>query len=159
MPKDVTVNPTWHLVSTTWSKLTNVLIAYVDEKARSWSTEGVIRSSFSGGGRLYLKLTGPLAIRLTSFNMWDRVLSDDEIKKQAKSCNSAIGNVKEWYDVWSVVKSQSSYHTKPSTCSVPITPVAESGSSADDLKSSGKSLFAKYKKRKSLMKDGRKTHH
>ena len=164
MPPDVTVNPTWHFISTTWSKLTNVLSVHIDGKARRYSTEGAIKTSFSGGGRLYLKLTGPLAIRLTSFNMWNRVLSDDVIQEQAKSCNGAVGNVKEWFDVWSVLQSlqQSNYYTKPSTCSAPPiqdTLVRESGSSADDLKSSGKSLFAKSKKRKSSNKYGSKTHH
>ena len=147
------MNPTWHFISTTWSKMTNVLVASIDGKQRSWNTAISISSGFSGGGRLGLAITGPLEIRLTSFNMWDHVLGDDVIEEHAKSCSGAIGNVKEWYDVWSVMKTKTNYVTKPSSCSAPpIKPIA-------DLPSPGMSPFAKYKKRKSSIKDGSKTHH
>lgn len=162
-PKEFMDNPTWHFISTTWSGLNDVLKTYVDgEQQRDYSVLGNPVLSISGGGRLGLRSKASIPIRFTSFNMWNRVLSDEEIKDQAKSCNGAIGNVKEWYDVWSVVQSQSSYYTKPTTCSAPrppIPPVAESGRSAYHLESSGKPLFVKYKKRKSSIKDGSKVHH
>ena len=138
--------------------MTDVFTVYLEGK--KWFTwdEVYLVPSFPGGGRLGLSIDGPISIYFTSFNMWDHVLSDDVIKEQASSCNGAIGNVKEWFDVWSVLQSlqQSNYYTKPSTCSAPIPPAAdlESGPSADHLKSSGKSPFAKYKKKKSSFKDG-----
>ncbi len=161
LPKEVTVNPTWHFIATSWSKSTNVLTVYIDGKTNTWSRD--FKSSFSGGGRLGLRIEGPaFPIRLTSFNMWDHVLGADVIAEQRKSCSGAVGNVKEWYDVWPVVQSKSSYYTQPSTCTAPQT-APESGANADDLQSSRKSLFAKYKKRKSKMevksRKGSKTHH
>ena len=157
LPKDVTVNPTWHFIATTWSKLTDVLIVYVSGKTRSWGKKRFLTSGLSGGGSLSLTFSnGPLDILLTSFNMWNHVLSADVIAEQAKSCNGAVGNVKEWYDIWSVFQSKNNYYTKPSTCAAPILPVPKRGSSADDVQSSGKSLFAKYKKKKSSIKYGNK---
>ena len=35
---------------------------------------------------------------LTDLNMWNRVLSTDEILKLSKSCHGGMGNVKKWSD-------------------------------------------------------------
>ena len=156
-------NPTWHHISTKWSGMNDVLVVYVDGKqVKRTYEEEKYPLSFSGGGRLGLSSEAPVPIRWTSFNMWNRELSYDVIAEQAKSCNGAIGNVKEWYDVWSVMKTKTNYVTKPSSCSAPPVrnPLAPaSDTTGDDLQSSGKSLFAKHKKRKSSIKDGSNTHH
>ncbi|XP_078358434.1 uncharacterized protein LOC144643147 isoform X2 [Oculina patagonica] len=163
-PKEFMDNPTWHFITTTWNGMNDVLTVYVDgvQKRRDSGYESNYVLSFSGGGRLGLSSKTSVPIRWTSFNMWDRELDADVIAEHAKSCNGAIGNVKEWYDVWPKVEKESNYYTKPSTCSAPPirSPLAEeSGTSADELQSSGKSLFAKYHKRKSSIKDASKTHH
>ena len=155
-------NPTWHLISITWSTMNKVLRVFIDGERRStWSDSGI--KGFSGGGKFGLEIPEGQAfpIRLTSINMWNHVLSADVIAAHVKSCDAAIGNIKEWYDVWPALEEQSSFYTKPATCSAPIlNPSSEGEASDDDLhQSSGKSLFAKYKKKKSLTNDGRKTHH
>ena len=155
-PKEFMDNPTWHLISTTWSGMNGVFNVYVDGVHKKYFRhhEENYALSFSGGGRLGLSSEAPVPIRWTSFNMWNRELSYDVIAEQAKSCNGAIGNVKEWSDIWSVMKTKTNYVTKSSSCSAP-----PARTTADDLQSSGKSLFAKHKKRKSSIKDGSNTHH
>ena len=164
-PKEFMVTPTWHAIPTTWSGFNDVLIVYVDGVQKdSWHADDTNYAlSFSGGGRLGLSSEASVPVRWTSFNMWDRVLSPDVIAEHAKSCNGAIGNVKEWYDVWSIVESQSKLYKKPSTCSAPPirnTLTSANGASASDLQSSGKLFFAaKYKKRKSSIKNVSKRNH
>ena len=156
-------NPTWHLISTTWSGMNHVLRVFIDgERASTW--EYLRGESFSGGGRFGLEVPEGQAfpIRLTSINMWNHVLSAEVIAAHVKSCDAAIGNIKEWYDAWPVLEEQSAFYTKPATCSAPVPDpsYSEGATTEDDLhQSSGKSLFIKNKKKKSSTKDDRKTHH
>ena len=140
-----------------------MLRVFIDgERARSW--EYSVVQSFTGGGRFGLKVQQGqgFPIRLTSINMWNHVLSDDVIAAHVKSCDAAIGNIKEWYDAWPILEEQSAFYTKPATCSAPIPnpSYSEGVPSEDDLhQPSGKALFTKNKKEKSSTKGGRKTHH
>jgi len=161
-PQEFMANPTWHLLSTTWSGMNRVLRVFVDgERESTWEYSGV--QSFSGGGRFGLDVPQGKAfpIRVTSINMWNHVLSDEVITAHVKSCDAAIGNIKEWYDAWPILEEQSALYTKPATCSAPIPnpSYSEGVASEDDLHlSSGKALFTKNKKEKSSTKVGRKTH-
>ena len=143
--------------------MNHVLRVFIDgERASTWEYSGV--QSFSGGGKFGLAVPRGQAfpIRLTSINMWNHVVSAEVIAEHVKSCDAAIGNIKEWYDAWPVLEEQSAFYTKPATCSAPIPDPSDSEgvTSEDDLhQSSGKSLFAKNKGKKSLTKDNRKTHH
>jgi len=156
-------NPAWHLISTTWSGVNRVLQVFIDGKLFiKKKVSGV--QSFRGGGRFGLDVPQGQAfpIRLTSINMWNHVLSDDVIASHVKSCDAAIGNIKEWYDAWPILQEQSAPYTKPATCSAPIPnpSYSEGVPSEDDLhQPSGKALFTKNKKEKSSTKGGRKTHH
>ena len=142
--------------------MNRVLRVFIDgERESTWEYSRV--QSFAGGGRFGLEVPQGQAfpIRLTSINMWNHVLSADLIAAHVKSCDAAIGNIKEWYDAWPILEEQSGFITKPATCSAP-TPNpsnSEGVESEDDLhQSSGKSLFTKNKKEKSSTKGGRKTH-
>lgn len=160
-------NPTWHLISTTWSGMNHVLRVFIDGVPEIIDNTDEPQSeprSFTGGGRFGLDVPEGQAfkIRLTSINIWNHVLSADAIAAHVKSCDAAIGNIKEWYDAWPVLEEQSGFITKPATCSAP-TPnpsYSEGVASEDDLhQSSAKSLFIKNKKEKSSTKSGRKTYH
>ena len=90
------------------------------------------------------------------------MLSADVIAAHAKNCDTAIGNIKEWYDAWPFFEQHSGFITKPATCSAPILNPSHSESVAieEDLhQSSRKSLFTNNKEEKSSTKGGRKTHH
>lgn len=115
---------------------------------------------FSGGGTLRLGLLN--TIRLTSLNMWNYVLSSNEIAEHATSCNGPVGNLKEWLDVWYKVKLQTNIYEQPSSCS-PIAvsnPPEELGSGTNEeddfLSRRGKSFFMKYKKKSFRKHDGKK---
>lgn len=156
-------NPTWHLISTTWSGTNHMLKVFIDgEQVNTWVHSAI--QSLSGGGWFGLKVPDGEAfpIRLTSINVWNYVLSVEVIAGHVKSCDAAIGNIKEWYDAWPVLQEQSTLYTKPTTCSasIPDQSRSEGVTSENDLhQSSGKSLFVKSKKKKPSTKDDRKTHH
>lgn len=101
-PREFMENPTWHLISTTWSGMNRVLRIFVDGEPWAKADEYWLAQSFKGGGRFGLEVPEGQAfpIRLTSINMWNHVLSADAIAAHVKSCDAAIGNVKEWYDAW-----------------------------------------------------------
>ena len=145
-------NPTWHLISTTWSGMNRVLRIFVDGEPWAKADEYWLAQSFKSGGRFGLEVPEGQAfpIRLTSINMWNHVLSADVIAEHAKICDAAIGNIKEWYDAWPIFEEQSSsgFITRPATCSASY---SEGATSEDDLhQSSGRSLFTKNKKKNSL---------
>ena len=158
-------NPTWHLISTTWSGMNRVLRIFVDGEPWAKADEYWLAQSFKSGERFGLEVPEGQAfpIRLTSINMWNHVLSADAIAAHVKSCDAAIGNVKEWYDAWLIFEEQSTSITKPATCSAPSpnpSLYSEGVASEDDLhQSTGKSLLTKNKKEKYSTKGGRKTHH
>ena len=55
-PQQFMANPTWHLISTTWSGMNGVVSVFVDgQRARAWEYSGV-QKSFTGGGRFDLKV-------------------------------------------------------------------------------------------------------
>ncbi|XP_068693345.1 uncharacterized protein [Montipora foliosa] len=150
-PQEYMVTPTWHFICVTWSGLNNLLHVYIDGKSPiTW--QNVAGTRFAGGGRLGLDnpWEDTFPIRFTSFNMWNRELGADVIEAYGNDCNGAIGNVKEWYDVWPVLEKHSAFYIKPSTCSAPER-------NNDDFRSSRKSLLAKYKKSKPSNKDDNKT--
>lgn len=162
-PQEFMTNPSWHLISTTWSGTNHVLKVFIDgELANTWKHSAI--QSLSGGGWFGLQVPHGEAfpILLTSINAWNYVLSAEVIAAHVKSCDAAIGNIKEWYDAWPVLEEHSAFYTKPATCSAPILDPSRSEGvpSGDDLhQSSGMSLFVKSKKKKPSTKDGSKTHH
>ena len=63
-------------------------------------TKGVIvlgqeQDSYKGGFNADQSLQG----NLTSVNMWDRVLTAQEISELAKSCTAGEGNIVKWSDL------------------------------------------------------------
>lgn len=51
---------------------------------------------------------------VTQFNLWDRVLTNQEIETFAKTCNQGIGNLLSWADLYD--KSKKSRYVRPSSC-------------------------------------------
>ena len=156
-------NPGWHFISFSWSGASEVVALYVDgihKETKDLGPPHPMGTSFPGGGVLTLTVR-PVPIHLTSFNMWNRELSPDEIAGDAQSCNGANGDAKEWYDFWPLVEPKSDLYVKPSACEpveIPHAAAAADGGVQGDWYSKGKSIFAKYKK-KSPIKSGGKKHH
>ena len=160
-PQEFMANPTWHLISTIWSGMNYVLRVFIDGK-EVLSEFQYGHQSFTGDVRFGLHVPDGRAfpIRLTSINMWNHVLSADVIAAHVKSCDAAIGNIKEWYDAWPILKEKRGFITKPATCSAPTPNPSYSEGVASDLhQSSAKSLFIKNKKEKSSTKSGGKRYH
>ena len=56
---------------------------------------------------------------ITEVNIWDRVLSDEEIKSFSTSCQSRLqGNVKSWKDFIAGVKGKAALVQGPTCCKV-----------------------------------------
>ena len=51
---------------------------------------------------------------VSQFNLWDRVLTNQEIETFAKTCNQGIGNLLSWADLYD--KSKKSRYVRPSSC-------------------------------------------
>lgn len=58
----------------------------------------------------------PFVVRISDLNIWDRMLSDDEIAKMAQSCGSNQGNMKNWYDIKNELNLDLYNVKEPSTC-------------------------------------------
>ena len=55
---------------------------------------GQEQDSYKGGFSLYQSFQG----NLTNVNLWNRVLSQEEIKDQSRSCILGEGNILKWTD-------------------------------------------------------------
>ena len=57
-----------------------------------------------------------VTLHVTGVNLWDRVLSDQEIADNSKKCNDEEGTAKEWHKWYDAAKAKSGYHSSPSAC-------------------------------------------
>ncbi len=103
----------WHQVCILWSTKTAAWSIYLDGKRDSYG----IFNDFTGRrlGTLHLARSGSLnKMLMTQVNLWDRVLSNQEIEGFAKSCNHGVGSPLSWADLYDAA--QASRYIKPSSC-------------------------------------------
>ncbi|KAL9983630.1 hypothetical protein ACROYT_G005829 [Oculina patagonica] len=103
----------WHQVCTLWSTKTAAWSIYLDGKRDSYG----IYNDFIGRrlGTLELARSGSRnKMLMTQFNLWDRVLTNQEIEEFAKSCNHGVGSFLSWADLYDAAKA--SRYIKPSSC-------------------------------------------
>ena len=86
----------WHHICVTWSGESGVVIQYLDGIKRA-SGKGLVWE-YEGGGSLKLGASTSFPYHLSGFNLWDKVLNNEEIKDLAGGCLRGIGNVKNWQD-------------------------------------------------------------
>ena len=85
----------------TWENARGRLNMYYDGLLQlNVISQGVIvlgqeQDRYKGGFQTYQSLQG----NLTSVNMWDRVLTAQEISELAKSCMAEEGNIVKWSDL------------------------------------------------------------
>ena len=107
MPYTV-VDGKWHHLCMTWltTNQHGKLKVYVDGILRLEKVLGIIipkgaivlgqeQDSYKGDFESSQSLQG----NLTSVNMWDRVLTAQEISELAKSCTAGEGNIVKWSDL------------------------------------------------------------
>lgn len=78
--------------------------------------DALIKDTVPGGGSLKLLSRYAQTIHLTEFNLWNTVLSVQEIDDASKSCVGSQGNVKRWFDFWPSFKDKTLNHETPSKC-------------------------------------------
>ncbi|XP_078357305.1 uncharacterized protein LOC144642195 [Oculina patagonica] len=103
----------WHQVCVLWSTKTAAWSIYLDGKRDSYG----IYNDFLGRrlGKLGLaRSSSRNKVLLTQVNLWDRVLTNQEIEGFAKSCNHGVGSFLSWADLYDAAKA--SRYIKPSSC-------------------------------------------
>ena len=105
----------WHQVCFAWSSRTLVWAIYVDAKKGS---SGVHPFRATVGCALYLGAahvsTSSNKLLLSQVNVWDRVLTSQEIAEFSGKCNEGVGNVRSWADLYD--NNEKTLYSKPSSC-------------------------------------------
>lgn len=111
---DVLKDKAWHQLCNLWSSKTAVWSIYLDGKRLAYGTY----NDFIGRrlGKLQIaQSSNTMKMLITQVNLWDRVLTSQEIKAFAKTCNEGIGNLLSWADLYDKAK-KSRYTNGPSSC-------------------------------------------
>ena len=110
---DLLKDKAWHQVCILWSTKTAAWSIYIDGKRDTYGTY----NDFLGRRLGTLEIVNSKSLNkmlMTQVNLWDRVLNNQEIEAISKSCNSGIGSLLSWADLYDVAKK--SRYVKPSTC-------------------------------------------
>ena len=116
----------WHHFCVTFSGITGVAVVYVDGERRI--SETMIPEELEGGGMLRVGEKWLQLYKVSGLNLWDRILSPEEIRDLATSCLKGFGNVKHWFDFSEVAKAATNnvIFQDPSSCA-PSTPLPGTG--------------------------------
>ena len=112
----------WHHVCVTWNGVTGVTVAYIDGvrdntgKGGTGTPGGIMKDSLPGGGTLKVLGYYSQVVYLTEVNLWNIVLSAQEIAESSKRCLGKPGNVKKWSDFWPGFSEDKSKYDSPSQC-------------------------------------------
>ena len=133
-------------------------MAYVDgvkENTGRGGTDtpgGIIKGSLPGGGTLRVLSRYSQVVYLSGVNLWNRVLSAQQIAESSKSCVKSHGNVKQWSDFWPGFKTDKTKYESPSKCksdrASPEDTMEENGAEAvsGDLAIGNKKYYSQLKK-------------
>ena len=145
----------WHHVCISWNGVSGVTLVYVDGVRDNSvrgdpfrNPDGLLQDTIEGGGSLSLLSQYSQTIYLTEFNLWDKVLTAQEIEEASKSCVGTPGNVKRWFDFWPGFKATQSKYDTPSTCESPRDRAAGRNTEAgeEDAVAGKKNEYLKWKK-------------
>lgn len=105
----------WHQVCHVWSSRTFFWAFYVDGKK---GNSGLHAFRATAGCALYLGAahvpTSANRLLLSQVNLWDRVLTSQEISEHSETCNAGVGNVRSWAGLYK--KNEQTLYSKPSSC-------------------------------------------
>ena len=102
----------WHQICVTWSGFSGVVHFYLDGK-NIHSVVNKNRGEIPGGLSLQVGNDQHL---VSEFNLWDRVLNEQEIARNVKSCNAGKGNTIQWHQGFAYLKENKLKYNYPSTC-------------------------------------------
>ena len=106
----------WHQLCVTWSSFSGVVHIYLDGK-NILSAVNKQRGEIPGGQDVVI---GNKYHLVSDFNLWDRVLTAQEIERNAKTCNGEKGNVLQWHQFFqSFEKAYLKKYSTPSSCEAP----------------------------------------
>ena len=105
----------WHQICATWSGFNGVVRCYLDA-AEILSERNPTRGELRGGQVLYI---GNDQYLFTEFNVWNRVLSEQDIANNVKKCNAGKGNVIQWHQGFEYLKTNNKTYNVPSACEAP----------------------------------------
>ncbi|KAL9983627.1 hypothetical protein ACROYT_G005826 [Oculina patagonica] len=105
----------WHQICTTWSGFNGVVRVYLDGKG-ILSDRNPTRGEIRGGGRIGF---GTSSFLFSEFNVWDRVLSEQDIANNVKKCDGGKGNAFQWHQAFEYVKNNQLTYNSPSVCEAP----------------------------------------
>ena len=114
-------NGKWNQLCISWSGYEGVAVFYKNGQRVSSASypEGEIR----GGGTLMLggkygSGDGQAAVTLhiSQFNLWDKVLTNQDIRRNAAKCDSGEGNAKGWHEWYNIAKAKQGFLRDPSFC-------------------------------------------
>ena len=108
----------WHQICVTWSGFSGVVHLYFDGK-NILSAVNKQRGEIPGGKLVTIGNENHL---VSGFNLWDRVLTAQEIENNAKTCNGEKGNVLQWHEGFQHLQKSSAKYFTPSTCEPPPKP-------------------------------------
>lgn len=109
---DLLKDEKWHQVCILWSTKTAAWSIYIDGKRDAYGTY----NNFPGRGLGNLEIAKSRwrnKMFMTQFNLWNRVLNNQEIEAFSKSCNNGIGSLLSWADLYDGTKKS---YIKPSSC-------------------------------------------
>ena len=105
----------WHQICMTWSGFNGVVRYYLDG-TEIFSVRDPARGELRGGQTLFV---GSRQYLFTEFNMWNRVLSEQDIADNAKKCDGGKGNVIQWHQGFEYLTTNEKTYNSPSVCEAP----------------------------------------
>ncbi|XP_031559397.1 pentraxin-related protein PTX3-like, partial [Actinia tenebrosa] len=107
----------WHHFCLTRNSITGETTLFLDgeNKLTDVYSEGLTPSSEGRmriGGFARTNFEG----KISGLNIWNRVLSDEEVHKMAQSCDDSSGSFKDWYDIKSELTMKKYILHEPSRC-------------------------------------------
>jgi hypothetical protein len=94
---------------------TNLFIDGSNPHSNSYSRFILPGSTPLSGGKMHLG-GSEFPGEISGVNIWDKILTDDEISKMAQSCGVNAGNLKDWFDIKHELTLSKYTVTTPSTC-------------------------------------------
>lgn len=123
----------WHQMCATWSGFNGVVRYYLDAK-KILSETNPTRGELQGGEKLSI---GTGQYLFTEFNVWDRVLSEQDIANNVNKCDGGKGNVIQWHQAFEYLKTNEKAYNSPSVCEAPAQIAAAEAVTPPDGEGSG----------------------
>ena len=116
----------WHHICFTWENTAGSWQLYKDGKRESQGAGLSVGHEIRGGGAVVLgqeqdsvgggfDSSQSFVGELSGVNVWDHVISSDDISRMSKACTAEEGNVITWFDVRSGIRGNVTI-IEPSSC-------------------------------------------